>query len=45
VPSPLEKSVVVIAVNGVEAKALVKGFGFDAVGFMEPRSLITSLNR
>jgi hypothetical protein len=29
VPSPLEKSVVVVAVNGVEAKALVKGFGFD----------------
>jgi hypothetical protein len=31
VPSPLEKSVVVVAVNGVEAKALVKGFGFDVV--------------
>jgi hypothetical protein len=31
VPSPLEKSVVVVAVNGVEVKALVKGFGFDVV--------------
>ena len=31
VPSPLEKSVVVVAVNGVEAKALVKGFEFDVV--------------
>jgi ribosomal protein L25 (general stress protein Ctc) len=31
VPSPLGKSVVVIAVNGVEAKALVKDFGFDVV--------------
>ena len=27
VPSPLEKSVVLVAVNGVEAKASVKGFG------------------
>jgi hypothetical protein len=31
VPSPLEKSVVVVAANGVEAKALVKGFRFDVV--------------
>jgi hypothetical protein len=31
VPSPLEKSVVALAVNGVEAKASVKGFGFDVV--------------
>ena len=33
VPSPLEKSVVVVAVNGVEAKALVKGFVFDVLDF------------
>jgi hypothetical protein len=31
VPSPLGKSVVVVAANGVEAKALVKGFRFDVV--------------
>jgi hypothetical protein len=31
VPSTLEKSVVVVAANGVEAEALVKGFEFDVV--------------
>jgi hypothetical protein len=30
-PFPLEKSVVVVAVNGVEAKAMVKSFGFYVV--------------